>query len=205
MKLYTSIGPNPRLVRMFIAEKGLDIPLQTLDLMGGENRQAAFTAKNPMGQTPALELDDGTVLAETIPICEYLEECHPNPPLIGTTPEERAQVRMWTRRVELHITAPMADGFRFAEGLPIFKDRIRTIPHAADDLKAIARSGLAWLDGHLAGRSFICGDRYSLADIVLFAFVEFGGQVGQKVDPALENVAAWSARVAERPATVRSA
>jgi len=205
VKLYNSIGPNPRLVRMFIAEKGLEIPKVEVDLMGGENRQSQYLAKNPAGQTPALELDDGTILAETLAICEYLEERYPDPPLIGTTPEERAQTRMWARRVEFKITAPMADAFRFGAGLAIFKDRIRTIPDAVEDLKAIARDGLEWLDGQLEGRDFICGSRFGLVDILLYAFVEFGAQVGQKVDAELKNVAAWSARVAERPATKLSA
>src|SRR6185436_19317714 len=103
------------------------------------------TDKNPAGQLPCLELDDGSYLSEITAICEYLDEKRPQPPLIGTTPEERAATRMWTRRIDLNIVEPMANGFRFAEGLPLFKDRIRCIPQAADDLKAIAREKLAWL------------------------------------------------------------
>src|SRR5262245_31556830 len=139
MQLYNSIGPNPRLVRMFVAEKGLEIPRTEVDLMSGENRRDAYKTKNPAGQTPCLQLDDGTFLAETVVICEYLEEQFPKPVLIGSTAAERAQVRMWTRRMEYQITIPMADGFRFGEGLALFKSRIRTIPQASDDLKTIAR------------------------------------------------------------------
>jgi glutathione S-transferase len=204
MKLYNSIGPNPRLVRMFIAEKGLEIPCVQVDLMRGENRQDAYKEKNPTGQTPCLELDDGTFLSETVVICEYLEELYPKPALIGTSAAERAQSRLWTRRAELHVTAPMADGFRFSEGLPLFKSRIHTIPQAADDLKAIARKGLAWLDGELASRSYLCGERYTLADILLFAFMEFGKTVGQAPDAKLAHLAAWYERVAARPATQAS-
>jgi glutathione S-transferase len=204
MKLHDSIGPNPRLVRMFIAEKGLDIPRVTVDLMRGENRQDAYKAKNPTGQTPCLELDDGSFLSETVVICEYLEELYPKPALIGTSAAERAQARLWTRRAEYQVTIPMADGFRFAEGLQLFKSRIHTIPQAADDLKAIARKGLAWLDGELAKRSYLCGERYTLADIRLFAFLEFGKTVGQAPDPKLQSLAAWYERVAARPATQAS-
>jgi len=204
MKLFNSIGPNPRLVRMFIAEKGLDIPRTEVDLMSGENRKPEYKAKNPTGQTPCLQLDDGSFLSETIPICEYLEELYPKPVLIGATAAERAQVRMWTRRVEYQITIPMADGFRFGEGLQLFKNRIHTIPQASADLKTIARNGLVWLDGEIAQRPFVAGERYSLADTTLFAFLEFGKQVGQAFDPGLKNIAAWYDRVAARPATEAS-
>lgn len=199
MKLHTGIGPNPRTVRMFIAEKGIDIPLVQVDLMSGENRRAPYTEKNPAGQLPCLELDDGSHLSEVTAICEYIEEKHPKPPLIGSTPEERAETRMWTRRIDLNIVEPMANGFRFAEGLPLFKDRIRTIPQAADDLKAAAREKLAWLDGLRQGGDFICGKRFTLADVFLFAFLDFGAAVGQTLDPSLKWLPGWFARVAARP------
>jgi glutathione S-transferase len=205
MKFYNSIGPNPRVVKMFMAEKGLDIPRAEVDLMAGENRKDAYVAKNPAGQLPALELDDGVVLAEILPICEYLEETHPNPPLIGTTPEERGVTRMWTRRIDLNICEPMANGFRFSEGLRLFESRVRCIPEAADGLKTVAREKLAWLDGLIDGRQFIVGDRFTLADVLLYSFVEFGAQVGQPLDPANKNLAAWRDRVAARPSAAASA
>ena len=117
MKLYDSIGPNPRIVRMFMAEKGIEIPKQTVDLRGGENRQAEHLKRNPHGQMPALELDDGNYLSEITAICEYLEEKNPKPPMIGATPEQRAECRMWTRRVDLNIAEPLANGYRFGEAL----------------------------------------------------------------------------------------
>lgn len=205
MKLYTSIGPNPRVVRMFLAEKGVEIPLVTVDLMKGENRGPEHTARNPAGQMPTLELDDGTMLAEITAICEYLDEKHPSPPLIGTTPEERARTRMWTRRIDLNIVEPMANGFRFSQGLPLFKDRIHTIPAAADDLKKIARDKLTWLDGLIAGRDFIAGPRLTMADILLYAFLEFGAQVGQPLDASNKNLAAWYERMKARPSAAASA
>ena len=205
MKFYNSIGPNPRVVKMFMAEKGIDIPRVQVDLMAGENRQGAHLARNPSGQTPALELDDGVVLAEILPICEYLEEIHPSPPLVGSNAEERAVTRMWARRVDLAIIEPLTNGFRFSDGLRLFENRVHCIPQAADDLKAIAREKLTWLDGLIAGRQYITGDRFTLADIHLFVFLDFAAQVGQALDPANKNLTAWMARVAERPSAAASA
>ena len=204
MKFYDSLGPNPRLVRIFLAEKGIELPKVQLDLMGGENRRPPYTDRNPGGQVPSLELDDGTFLAETVAICEYLEELHPSPALIGTNPVERAITRMWTRRVELWITEPLTAGFRFAEGLALFKNRVRTIPQAADDLKATARDGLQKLDGLIAGRDFIAGKRLTLSDLVLYALLDFGTTVGQPLDPSHENIARWFARVNARPSAQAS-
>lgn len=198
MKLYTSMGPNPAVVTMFLAEKGVELPTEKVDLMGGENRQEPYMQKNPAGQLPCLELDNGGHISEILAICEYLDEKFPNPPLIGTTPEERANTRMWVRRVDLNICEPMANGFRFAEGLPLFQNRLRTIPQAADDLKTVAREKLSWLDGLITGRQWIAGDKFTLADILLFCFLEFGAQVGQPLDPDNKNLAAWKDRVKAR-------
>jgi glutathione S-transferase len=205
MKLYKSIGPNPRVVRMFLAEKGVTLDEVDVDLRGGENRQAPYATKvNPAGQTPALELDDGSTLTEITAICEYLEELHPTPALIGSTPEERARTRMWTRRVDLKVCEPMANGFRFAEGLPMFKDRLRCLPEAAPGLKAIAQDGVEWLDGQFTG-PWLAGERFTLADILLFAFLEFGGMVGQPLDPRFTKLGEWFARVKARPSAAASA
>ena len=199
MKLYDSIGPNPRIVRMFMAEKGIDLPKQTVDLRGGENREAAHLKRNPHGQMPTLELDDGSYLSEIVPICEYLEEKNPAPAMIGATPEERAECRMWTRRIDLNIVEPAANGFRFAEGLKMFETRIRCIPEAADGLKATARDKLKWLDGLMGSKPFVAGDKLTMADILLFAFVDFMGQVGQPLDPENKNLTAWFGRMKARP------
>ncbi|MBV9330317.1 MAG: glutathione S-transferase [Alphaproteobacteria bacterium] len=199
MKFYNSIGPNPRVVRMFMAEKGIQIPAQEVDLMKGENRQDEHLKRNPHGQMPALELDNGQFVSEILPICEYLEETHPKPELIGSTPEQRAETRMWTRRIDLNICEPMANGFRFSQGLPLFQNRIVTAPEAAEGLKKIAADRLKWLDGQIEGREFVCGKRFSLADILLFCFADFGGQVGQPLAESNKNLRAWFARVAERP------
>lgn len=202
MKFHTSVGPNPRVVKLFMAEKGIAIPEVEVDLRGGENRRPPYNLEvNPAGQTPALELDDGSVLTEITAICEYLEELHPAPVLIGSTPEERARTRMWTRRVDLKICEPMTQGFRYSEGLPLFESRMRCLPEAADGLKAVARDGVAWLDPFLADREFIAGDALTLADILLFAFVDFGATVGQPLDPAATNVVRWYEHMKQRPST----
>jgi glutathione S-transferase len=205
MKFYNSIGPNPHVVKMFMAEKGVDIDRADIDLQAGENRQPAYVAKNPHGTTPALELDDGDILAEITAICEYIEELHPDPPLIGKTPEERAKTRMWVRRIDLNIVEPISNGFRFSVGLPMFKDRVHCIPQAADDLKATAQEKLTWLDGLIAGRTWIAGERFTLADILLFCFLAFGAQVGQPLNPDNKNIAAWLERVKARPSAAASA
>ena len=181
MLLYDSIGPNPKVVRMFMAERGISgIPTQTVDLRGGENRREPYLSVNPAGQSPALVLDDGTVIAEITAICEYLDEIGPSgTTLIGKTPEERAETRMWTRRVDLNIVEPMANGFRYSDGLKMFENRMRCIPAAAEDLKAIAQEKLTWLDGLIAGRTYICGERLTLADILLFVFVDFFAGIKQ--------------------------
>ncbi|MFM9865550.1 MAG: glutathione S-transferase family protein [Micropepsaceae bacterium] len=199
MKFYNSIGPNPRAVRMFAAEKGLTLPMVEVDLMKAENRGDAYKQKNAAGQMPALELDDGTTVSEITAICEYLEDTHPRPALIGTTPKEKAETRMWTRRIDLNIVEPMANGFRYSEGLPIFKSRIPTAPEAADGLKRIAQDRLLWLDKLIAGRQWVCGDRFTYADIHLFAFLDFGRQVGQPLNPEAKTLASIYDRTKDRP------
>lgn len=199
MKFYNSIGPNPRAVRMFMAEKGLKVPMVEVDLLKGENRQGAYQQKNNAGQMPCLELEDGSTVSEITAICEYLEDTNPKPALIGSSPKEKAETRQWTRRIDLNIVEPLANGFRYSQGLPLFKDRIPTAPEAADGLKRIAQDRMLWLDKMVAGRQWICGDRFSYADIHLFAFLDFGKQVGQLLNPEAKTLAAMYERAAARP------
>ena len=199
MKLYDSIGPNPRIVRMFIAEKDIEIPKQTVDLRGGENRQEAHLKRNPHGQMPALELDDGSYLSEITAICEYLEEKKPTPAMIGASPEQRAECRMWTRRVDLNIAEPLANGYRFGEALKFFETRLPVAPEASPGLKKIAANRLQWLNGQMAGKDYLCGKRFTLADILLYCWIDFGNQVGQRLDTTNSHIAAWFARVGARP------
>ena len=198
MKLFNSMGPNPKVVRMFMAELGVECEVQEVDLMGGENRQAAFLEVNPTGTCPALEMEDGSVLSEITAICEYLAELQGGSALVGETVEDRAMTRMWVRRIDLGILETLTNGFRYSEGLPIFKDRMQTIPEAAPGLKSIAQEKITWLDAEIAGKDYVCGERFSLADIMLFCFLEFGGQVGQPLNEANSNIMAWYDRVASR-------
>ena len=201
MKLYNSVGPNPRMVRMFMAEKGFDVAKVEVDLRGGENRREPYATKvNPAGQCPALELDDGTVLAEITAICEYVDEKKKDTPsLIGDTPEERAKTRMWTRRIDLNIVEPALNGFRFSQGLKLFENRVRCIPEAADGLKATAQDKLKWLDGLMGAKAFVAGDKLTMADILLFTMVDFMGTVGQPIPADCKNLTAWYGRMKARP------
>jgi glutathione S-transferase len=199
MKLFNSLGPNPQVVRMFAAERGIDLELVEVDIMAGENRQGEYVQRNPSGQLPCLQLDDGSYIAEVTAICEYLDEVNSGNSLIGSTPEQKANTRMWTRRVDLGICEPLANGFRFSEGLELFKNRMIVRPEAAEGLKAIAQDRLSWLDKQLEGRDFIAGDSVSLADVLLFCFLAFGANVGQPLNPDNKNVAAWFERMQSRP------
>ena len=204
MKVLNSFGPNPRMLRMFMLEKNITIDSVEHDLMGAENRKEAYLSKNPGGQLPALELDNGDVIAETIVICDYLEELHPDPALIGKSAQERAEARMWNRRIEQKITENIYAGFRYAEGLQLFENRMRCLPEAAGGLKASGQDGLAWLDMQIEGKEFICGDRITIADLVLYCCTDFASGVGQVTDSKLENVTAWFHRIENRASAVES-
>ncbi|MEP3245727.1 MAG: glutathione S-transferase family protein [Sneathiella sp.] len=199
MKLYTSIGPNPLVVTLFAAERGVELELEKVDLRGGENRQEAYMKINPFAQMPALVLEDGSLLTEITVICEYLDEISEGDSLIGTNAEGRADTRRWVRWVDLNVNEPLTNGFRFSEGLPLFKDRMRCIPEAADGLKACAQDKMAFLDEQMDGKDYIVGDRFTLADILLYAFLSFGAQVGQAINPDFKNLIAWYERMSARP------
>lgn len=205
MKLYQSLGPNPRVVLMYLAETGLTLDREFVDIMAAENRRPDFYAKSPLGHTPLLELDDGSHIAESIAICEYLAETHAANELLGATPEQRARTRMFVRIVDQLVVVPMTAGFRGAEGLPMFRDRVLCLPDAAADLKRLAASGLEAVNNIIGAGPWIAGERFSLADILLYSFVEFGAMVGQAPDPALTHLAAWRDRVAARPSAGASA
>jgi len=205
MKLYQSLGPNPRVVLMYLAETDVAVDRRFVDIMSAENRRPDFCAKSPLGHTPLLELDDGGCIAESIAICEYLDETRTAHALLGATAEERARTRMLVRIVDQLVVVPMTAGFRGAEGLPMFESRLLCLPNAAADLKRLAADGLAQLDRIVGAGPWLAGDRFGLADILLYSFVEFGAMVGQPLDPALTNLAAWQGRVAARPSAVASA
>lgn len=204
MLLHDAESPAPRCLRMFLLEKRLRVPAVTIDVFAGENRQPAFLAVNPAGQTPALRCDDGSTLAEAVAIAEYLEELHPRPALIGSTPEQRAQTRMWWRRVELNVTEFIHNAYHYAEGLARFESRIPVLPDAAPGLKAVARDRLRWLDGMFGPGPYLCGERFSAADIWLYVWLDFAQSVNQPFDHDLPRIGPWFERVAERPGAARS-
>ena len=204
MQLCTSVDPNPRLVRMFMAERGIDIPLQEVEIMAGENLGEAFKKLNSSAQSPCLQLDDGSVVAEVTLICSYLDEITDGPSLIGATPEERAETRMWLRRLDVRILEPMSLAFRSAEALELFKNRCHVIPQAANDPKATVQESWAWLEPQMAGKQYICGKRFTLADIQLFVFADFGAMIGQGIPEDLPNLQAWFNRITARPSVAAS-
>ncbi|MBH80530.1 MAG: glutathione S-transferase [Gammaproteobacteria bacterium] len=198
MKLLNSLGPNPHVVRMFAAERGIDLEMEEVDVLAAENRQAPYVEKNPSGQSPTLQLDNGDYISEITAICEYLDESAPGDSLLGNTPEERAETRMWTRRIDLNICEPMTVAFRFGEGLSIYQDRIITVPEASEGLKRIVADRIAWLDGLLKGREFVCDNRFTLADVLLYCFLAFGKTVGQPYDEGNKNIHELFQRVSRR-------
>jgi glutathione S-transferase len=204
MLLFDALSPGPRTLRMYLLEKRLSIPTQNIDVFKGENRQAPYLDYNPAGQTPTLKLDDGRYLSETVAIWEYLEEKYPEPPLIGATPEERAETRQWQRRLELNITENIHNAYHYAEGLERFKTRIPVAPEAAAGLKYVAQDRLKWLDGIIAGHNYIVGSRFTVADIWLYCWLDFAVSVKQPYDPTLKQIDAWFKRIEQRPSAMGS-
>ena len=199
MKLYSSLGPNPRLVRMFLIEKGIEVERVHLDIISGENRSAAFAETNILQTLPVLELDDGTRLTESWPICEYLEEQQPEPNLIGRTALERAEVRRWIRWFDQDVVVPMTMGFRGGGGRPMFAPRMTVAsPAAADELTALANERYQWLDGQLGARDHLALGRFTLADLIVFCFIQFGFTVGWKLPEGTPNLARLVAQTNQR-------
>lgn len=199
MKLYdAATAPNPRRVRVFIAEKGLDVPCEQVDIMKAVNRGEEFRRNvNPMGTLPVLELDDGTCIAETGAICRYFEEVQPDPPLLGVDAKDKAVVEMWNRRMELELFQPAT--LAFQQQHEFFKGRVPQVPEYAAVSKAKAEKTLAWLDGVLADREYIAGERFTVADIVALCAVDFGRVSKIKLQPDQKNLARWHEQVSARP------
>jgi glutathione S-transferase len=198
MKIYDSkTAPNPRRVRIFLAEKGIQVPYEELDLGKAASRTPEFRIKNPMGQLPVLELDDGTCIAESVAISRYFEELHPEPPLFGVGVKEHALVEMWNRRMEFHVLRPVTDAFGLRH--EFFKGRIRQSPEYAEAQRLNAEDSLAWLDRELANRRFIAGDRYSIADITALVAIDFARVSKIAIKPEQKNLARWHAEVSARP------
>lgn len=205
MKLYDfELAPNPRRVRMYLAEKGISLPTVQVNLRQGEHFNEAFKRENPALIVPALVLDDGTLITETMAICRYFEATQPQPALFGVSPREQACVEMWCRRAELEGFLAVAEALR--NSLERFKDRALTGPRNYAQIPALVERGktrVRWffedLDAQLAGRDFVTGDSFTVADITAFVTVEFAAWVEEKPAPQQQNLLRWHAAVAARP------
>jgi glutathione S-transferase len=200
MKLHTfPTAPNPRRVHVYLAEKGLDVPHERVDILKRANREPEFLANvDSMGRVPVLELDDGTHIAESVAICRYFEALHPEPPLFGVTPAEQGIVEMWIRRMELDLMVPV--GLAWVHGSPLTAAVMKEqIPAVAEQSRERVRRYYGFLDRELAGREFLAGG-FSMADIVGFCTVEFAaGLNGLPPAPDQEHLRAWFERVSVRP------
>ena len=198
MKLHeSSIAPNPRRVRIFLAEKSIQVPYQQVDIGKGENRTPEFLAKNPMGRVPVLELDDGSYLAETVAICRYFEEQQPDPPLMGIDALDKAIVEQWQRRMEFGVFMMTAQCFRNTH--EFFKGRIPQVPEYGEVCRKAAEKAYGWLDGELADRKFVAGERFTIADITALVGIDFGRVTGIKISPEQKNLSRWVESVSARP------
>ena len=198
MKLYDSaMAPNPRRVRIFLAEKGIEVPVEQVDIGKAENRKESFLAKNPMGGLPVLEFDDGTHLAESVAICRYFEALQPDPPLFGVDAQDIALVEMWNRRMEIEVFNMITGCFRNTHDF--FKGRIPQVPEYGEVCRGAAEKRLAWLDEVLADREFIAGERLTVADITALCGIDFGRITGIGVKPEQKNLARWHEAVSSRP------
>lgn len=197
MKIYeTHTAPNPRRVRMFLAEKGISMEYVELDLAGGENLTAAMREKNVTTKVPFLELDDGTYIGESMAICRYFEETNPEPALLGTTPLQKAQVEMWQRRVEFHFLLPVGMCFQHSTGY--FKDRMTPIPAWGEESGKNAVAFLEVLEQHLTDNTYLCGEYFSAADITLLCSIDFARVVKIKLQDSHPNLKRWHQLVSSR-------
>jgi len=198
MKIYDfTQAPNPRRVRVFLAEKGINVPYQQVNIAAGENRKPEFLKINPMGGLPVLELDDGTHIAESVAICRYFEEIKPEPRLMGVDAKDKAVVEMWNRRMELEILSMTAGSFRNTSDF--FKGRIPQVKEYGEICKNAAVKRLEWLDTVLAEREFIAGPRYTIADITALIGIDFGRTTGIKIQENQKHLARWHQAVSSRP------
>jgi glutathione S-transferase len=190
-------APNPRRVRVFLAEKGIQVPFEQVNLGTADNRKPDFLKINPMGGVPVLQLDDGTYIAESVAICRYFEDVKPEPNLMGRDAKEKAVIEMWNRRMEFEILMMTAGSFRNTSDF--FKGRIPQVPEYGKICKEAALKRLEWLDSELANRKFIAGDRYTIADITALIGIDFGRTTGIKIGENQKNLARWHQEVSSRP------
>lgn len=198
MKLYDlKTGMNTRRVRIFLAEKGIEVPRVEIDMIVGENQRPEYLAKNPMGTMPLLELDDGTLIAESVAICRYFELLQPTPPLFGTGALEQACVEMWNRRMEIELMRPLMDHFLHLS--PFWNGRRKQIAEAGHAGRLQAEARMRWLDKELSYKNFIAGDRYSIADITAQCALLLGKYTGAPIPKELSNLTHWFETMTKRP------
>lgn len=190
-------APNPRRVRIFLAEKGIDLPETPVDMRKREHKSPEHRARNSLGQVPTLELDDGTCISETVSICRYFEETQPDPPLFGSTAVEKALVDMWIRRIEFTVMSPVGNFWRHAH--PFTAALLTQHKDFGDSNRETYQGAQRWLDRELDGKAFIAGDRYTMADICLLSTVDFATWIGLPIDDGHTHLKAWHERVSARP------
>ncbi|HET7804673.1 MAG TPA: glutathione S-transferase [Pseudolabrys sp.] len=199
MKLYDSrLAPNPRRTRIFLAEKGITISTEQVDMVAMQHKTPEYAAINPLQRMPALVLDDGTILTESIAICRYFEMLHPDPPLFGVGPKDAAVVEMWNRRAEINFFANVAAVFRHTH--PAMKElEVPQVPAWAEANRPRVTWFLEWMDRELASREFVAGDRYTVADITMQVAVDFMRPSRLTMPEDASNVKRWHAAVSARP------
>jgi glutathione S-transferase len=190
-KLYNhAVAPNPRRVRIFAAEKGIELSLEEVDILAGQSRTPEFLAKNSSGGVPVLELDDGSYLSESVAICRYLEGLYPEPNLLERDLRERAEIERWNRRMELELFA--AIGRTIQNTSPIFQGRFKQFPDYGEAQRALVYQRLERMDRELNGHQFVAGDRFSIADITALVAIDIGGRLADiKIAPELAYLTRW--------------
>jgi glutathione S-transferase len=190
-------APNPRRVRIFLAEKGIDLPETPVDMRKREHKSPEHRARNSLGQVPTLELDDGTCISETVSICRYFEETQPDPPLFGTSAVEKALVDMWIRRIEFTVMSPVGNFWRHAH--PFTAALLTQFKDFGESNRETYAGAQRWLDRELADRPFVAGEAYTMADICLLSTVDFATWIGLPLADEHASLKAWHARVSARP------
>ena len=199
MKLYGAPkpAPNPRRVRMFLVEKGIDLPETPVDMSKREHKSPEYREMNSLGQVPTLLLDDGTAISETVAICRYFEEIQPEPSLFGRTPAEKANVDMWVRRIEFQLMSPVGNFWRHAH--PYTAALLNQHKDFGESNREAYSNAQRWLDRELEGHDFIAGDAFSMADICALSTVDFAHWIGLDIDAGRPNLTAWHERIKARP------
>jgi glutathione S-transferase len=199
MKLYNhSQAPNPRRVRIFAAEKGIELALEEIDILAGQSRTPEFLAKNSSGAVPLLELDDGSYLSESVAICRYLEGLHPEPNLVGRDLREQAEIERWNRRMEIELLA--AIGRTFQNTSPIFQGRFKQFPEYGEAQRAVAYQRLERMDHELNGHQFVACNRFTIADITALVAIDLGSRLADiKIAPKFVHLRRWHETVSSRP------